>query len=139
MAPPVVPADRHKAAELLLAGYSIPEAAAQLGRRRETVWRWAQDPVFAGWLSEQRQARRLAVATALDDAALEAVRLLRSVLNDPGQPGSVRVRAAAELLDRAGVTSPVAVEVRSSPAPVRVDLSGLTREQVDALAEGGLG
>ena len=26
---------------------------------------------------------------------------------------------------------------RSSPAPVRVDLSGLTREQVDALAEGG--
>ena len=48
-------------------------------------------------------------------------------------------RAAGELLDRAGVTSPVAVEVRSSPAPVRVDLSGLTREQVDALAEGGLG
>ena len=45
----------------------------------------------------------------------------------------------SELLDRAGVTSPVAVEVRSSPAPVRVDLSGLTREQVDALAEGGLG
>jgi hypothetical protein len=61
------------------------------------------------------------------------------MMGDPGQPGSVRVRAAAELLDRAGVTSPVAVEVRSSPAPVRVDLSGLTREQVDALAEGGLG
>ncbi len=48
-------------------------------------------------------------------------------------------RAAGELLDRAGVTSPVAVEVRSSPVPDRVDLSGLTREQVDALAEGGLG
>ena len=79
------------------------------------------------------------MASALDDAALEAVRLLRSVLNDPGQPGSVRVRAAAELLDRAGVTSPVAVEVRSSPAPVRVDLSGHTREHPDALAEGGWG
>ncbi len=138
MAPPVVPADRHKAAELLLAGYSIPEAAAQLGRRRETVWRWAQDPVVAGWISEQRQARRLTVASALDDAALEAVRLLRSVLNDPGQPGSVRVRAAAELLDRAGVTSPVAVEVRSSPAPVRVDLSDLTGPELDALAERAL-
>jgi transposase len=65
MEPPAFPADRHKAAELLLAGYSIPEAAAKLGRRRETVRRWAQDPVFAGWLSESRLARRQAVASEL--------------------------------------------------------------------------
>lgn len=107
---------RQRAIDLVLAGRSHTEVAAELGCRRETVWRWTGDPAFAAELSARRVDRRGAVAAELDAGALDAVRLLRSVVGDAEAPAAARVRAAAELLDRAGVTSTVAVEIRTENA-----------------------
>lgn len=94
---------RQRALALVLAGRSHAEVAALLRVRRETVWRWSRDPRWAAELSARRADRRAAVAGELDAAALDAVRVLRGLVNDVAAPPVARVRAAAELLDRAGV------------------------------------
>ena len=38
---------QQRALELILAGHSVTDIASQVGVRRETVWRWRNDPSFA--------------------------------------------------------------------------------------------
>ena len=96
--------------ELLLQGKSPPAVAAEVGVSRTSVWRWTQEPDFASKLSSTREDRRQAIAAGLDLAACDAVRVLHEVMTDERQPGAVRVRAASELLDRAGVTAKAAAD-----------------------------
>ena len=98
----ILPPQQQRGLDLLIAGCSIPEAAKQLGCRRETVWRWTQNPAFAAQLTSFRQARSGDIAQALEEGAVEAVHTLREVMGDAHQGGLVRVRAAEKLLDRSG-------------------------------------
>ena len=100
------------ALDLMLAGHTTTEVAAQIGVRRETVWRYTQDPDFAAEVSRRRAERRLAVHAELDAGVREAVQMLRGLVSDPEAPHGARVRAATALMDRAGLTPAYAVEVR---------------------------
>ena len=80
--------------------------------RRETVWRWRQDPSFASEVSVRQGQRRQAIHSELDAGVLEAVGMLRGLVADPEAPAGARVRAATALMDRAGLTPAYAVEVR---------------------------
>lgn len=103
--PPVLKPRPARALELLLAGRTVGEIAAELRVNRATVWRWLADPDFAASIARERDARRTAVGEALDAAAGEAVAVLLAELrNADGRPGD-RVRAASAILDRAGWAS----------------------------------
>ena len=83
-----------------------------VGVRRETIWRWTQDPAFAAEVSRRQAERRQAIHSELDAGVLEAVQMLRGLVADPETPAGARVRAATALMDRAGLTPAYAVEVR---------------------------
>ncbi len=103
---------QQRALDLLLAGHATTAVAAEVGVRRETIWRWTQDPTFAAEVSRRQAERRQAIHSELDAGVLEAVQMLRGLVADPEAPAGARVRAATALMDRAGLTPAYAVEVR---------------------------
>ena len=98
--------------KLILAGHSVTDIAAQVGVRRETVWRWRNDPYFASEVSVRQAQRRQCIHDELDAGVIESVRMLRGLVADTDAPPGARVRAATALMDRAGLTPAYAVEVR---------------------------
>lgn len=125
-------ARQEAAIELMLGGKTKREVAEALGITRQAIEGWTKrNPLFAAELSRLRADRRVAVGATLDAVALDAVRVLEEVMKDKGQKGAVRVRAAAELLSRAGITAALAIELRTSgeaetamPEDVRESLEG---------------
>ena len=103
---------QQRALELILAGHSVTDIAAQVGVRRETVWRWRNDPSFASEVSVRQAQRRQSIHDELDAGVIESVRMLRGLVADTDAPPGARVRAATVLMDRAGLTPAYAVEVR---------------------------
>ena len=103
---------QQRALELILAGHSVTDIAAQVGVRRETVWRWRNDPSFASEISVRQAQRRQSIHDELDAGVIESVRMLRGLVADTDAPPGARVRAATALMDRAGLTPAYAVEVR---------------------------
>ena len=103
---------QQRALELILAGHSVTDIASQVGVRRETVWRWRNDPSFASEVSVRQGQRRQAIHDELDAGVIESVRMLRGLVADTDAPPGARVRAATALMDRAGLTPAYAVEVR---------------------------
>ena len=83
--------------------------AAQVGVRRETVWRWRNDPSFASEVSVRQAQRRQSIHDELDAGVIESVRMLRGLVADTDAPPGARVRAATALM-----TPAYAVEVRHS-------------------------
>ena len=57
---------QQRALELILAGHSVTDIAAQVGVRRETVWRWRNDPSFASEVSVRQAQRRQRRINATD-------------------------------------------------------------------------
>ena len=107
-----MPTVKQRALELILAGHSVTDIASQVGVRRETVWRWRNDPSFASEVSVRQAQRRQSIHDELDAGVIESVRMLRGLVADTDAPPVVRVRAATALMDRAGLTPAYAVEVR---------------------------
>ena len=105
---------QQRALELILAGHSVTDIAAQVGVRRETVWRWRNDPSFASQVSVRQAQRRQSIHDELDAGVIESVRMLRGLVADTDAPPGARVRAATALMDRAGLTPAYAVQVRHS-------------------------
>ena len=105
---------KQRALELILAGHSVTDIASQVGVRRETVWRWRQDPSFASEVSVRQGQRRQSIHDELDAGVIESVRMLRGLVADTDAPPGARVRAATALMDRAGLTPAYAVQVRHS-------------------------
>ena len=62
------------ALELILAGHSVTDIAAQVGVRRETVWRWRNDPSFASQVSVRQAQRRQAIHDTADGPDILIVR-----------------------------------------------------------------
>ena len=92
---------QQRALEPILAGHSVTDIAAQVGRRRETVWRWRNDPSFASEVSVRQAQRRQSIHDELDAGVIESVRMLRGLVADTDAPPGARVRAATALMDRA--------------------------------------
>jgi hypothetical protein len=127
---------QQRALDLLLAGHATTAVAAQVGVRRETIWRWTQDPAFAAEVSRRQAERRQAIHSELDAGVLEAVQMLRGLVVDPEAPAGARVRAATALMDRAGLTPAYAVEVRhrdDQQATEVQDPEVMAREILEAL------
>ena len=57
---------QQRALDLLLAGHATTAVAAEVGVRRETIWRWTQDPAFAAEVSRRQAERRQAIHSELD-------------------------------------------------------------------------
>lgn len=84
--------------EALARGASITEAAAAAGVGERTVYRWRTDPVFRAELLARDGERLEQLARRLQDAADDALTVLRLLATDERVPPGVRVRAAAEIL-----------------------------------------
>lgn len=123
------------AVRLALQGKSTAAIADELGVHRGTVWAWLSSPDAAGKLADARRAVVDAVTLRLQELAHDALDLLAEVMADASVPPAVRVRAACELLDRAGIAGAPAVAV--TVAPQGVDVTPLLRrltERIDVAA-----
>ena len=125
---------QQRALELILAGHSVTDIASQVGVRRETVWRWRQDPSFASEVSVRQGQRRQAIHDELDAGVIESVRMLRGLVADTDAPPGARVRAATALMDRAGLTPAYAVEVRHSADPAQQQAAQPQIEDAERMA-----
>ena len=65
---------QQRALELILAGHSVTDIAAQVGVRRETVWRWRNDPSFASEVSVRQAQRRQAIHDTADGPDILIIR-----------------------------------------------------------------
>ena len=71
---------QQRALEPILAGHSVTDIAAQISVRRETVWRWRQDPSFAYEVDLRQGQRRQSIHDELDAGVIESVRMLRGLV-----------------------------------------------------------
>ena len=88
---------QQRALNLLLAGHPTTAVAAEIGVRRETVWRWAQDPAFAAEVPRLQAERSQPIHAELDAGVLPAGQVLRGLVSDPEI--SARPSANLEALD----------------------------------------
>ena len=89
-------------------GFSLVDIS-KVGVRRETVWRWRQDPSSASEVSVRQAQRRQSIHDELNAGIIERVRILRGLVADPEAPAGARVRAATALMDRAGLRPAYAI------------------------------
>ena len=108
------------AVHLAAQGVSTPQIAADLGVHRGTVWAWLSSPDAAAQLADVRKAAHDAVSMRLGELTHDALDVLAEVMRDLGAPHGVRVRAACELLDRAGLAGGARVTVDVHPSPPQV-------------------
>jgi hypothetical protein len=94
-------ASQSKAIALLAAGQTCAAVASELRIGERTLYRWRADPVFRIELDTQRRRIYEAVAGSVAAAAIDAVALLQRVVTDEDLSTSVRVTAAAKLIDAA--------------------------------------
>ena len=104
-------AKQQHALELLLSGCTVNEVAEKAQVRRETVWRWLQEPSFVSPLQKAQDMRKFALTMSLSDGASEAITALRMIVCDETIGAMARVRAAKEILDRCGFGSEQTVKL----------------------------
>lgn len=92
---------RARALELMLEGRTDREIANDLGCEASTVWRWRTDPAFATELREAQRERIAVLNDRMMSLVPRAVDTIAEIMNDPSQPGMLRLRAAESLLERA--------------------------------------
>lgn len=80
------------------AGLSVSDAATVIGCSVSHGWRLSRRPDFAARVAELRTAATDRAVGALGDAALEAVQVLRSVMQDSESRNADRVAAAGKVL-----------------------------------------
>lgn len=111
------------AVRLAAQGVSTAQIATDLGVHRGTVWAWLSTPEAAADLAGAKRAVAEGVTMRLRELTHEALDVLADVMRDALTPHAVRVKAACELLDRAGVTSgtpKVAVDVTDTRQGVNI-------------------
>lgn len=107
-------AKQQHALELLLSGCTVNEVAEKAKVRRETVWRWLQEPSFVSPLQKAQDMRKFALTMSLSDGASEAITALRMIVCDETIGAMARVRAAKEILDRCGFGSEQTVKLEGN-------------------------
>lgn len=92
---------RAKALELMLEGRSDREIGQELGVEASTIWRWRTSPDFAAELQSAQRERLLALNSRMAALVPRAIETIADIMDDPLQPGMLRLRAAESLLERA--------------------------------------
>lgn len=118
-------AKQHRAVELILCGSSLQKVADAIGVRRETLWRWRRSPEFRAQLEAERAHRLREACARLEQLIPTAVAALEDLMVNPVHPASVRLSAARDLLDRAGVRTDAIASFRNTERP-GYDLSKLS-------------
>ena len=124
---------RARAKELMLAGRTDREIAAELGVDPSTVWRWRTDPSFSEELDREQRERFAQVGERLSALVPRAVDTLGEILSDPATPPMLRVRCAETILDRAAWSG--GAQERRVQAQVKAEVDGFIRHLVDKLDE----
>lgn len=119
-------------------GMSATAIAERLGRHTAPVARTLHEPAVIADIERIQADRRAALEQDIRAAAGEAWQTLRNGLAATKE--EVQLRAACEILDRAGIVARKGVELSGpggGPVPVAVDvrdLAAMTPEQLRALA-----
>lgn len=92
-----------RAVELLGGGMTIPKVAKELGVRRETVWKWTQDPQVSAEITMSQGGHVAKAQEILGGAVVEAVEALRRVMGDMEARDADVIKAATVVLEKAGV------------------------------------
>jgi hypothetical protein len=95
---------RVRAIELLCEGKTDGEVATALSVSTSTICKWRKRPWFAAALSSARQTGIQNAIERLDLLANKAISLLVTVVEDGEIDPKARVKAAAEILDRVGIS-----------------------------------
>ncbi|MFI9466808.1 helix-turn-helix domain-containing protein [Streptomyces sp. NPDC052492] len=117
---------RPAAVAALAAGEPVSVAADRAGVSRRTVQRWQTDPTFAAEVRALRSQILDDTAGRLASAAADAVATLATLVNDPEQPGHVRVKAGDVLL-RALLPVREHVDIEQRLAAIEADEEGHRR------------
>lgn len=99
---------RHEAMDLLANGFSVDQAADQLGVSAAAIYTWLKDPdlreryevAAADYLARSRAVGR----QLLIGASVKAIETIAGLLDCPNP--AVRLKAAQDILDRLGYRSP---------------------------------
>jgi len=94
-----LPSKRRKAVELLALGYSLRQAAAEVGVCEKTIRRWLKRPDVAQALQEIQEEVWGATVRKLRALGEKAVTTLGEVMGDQTAPPTARVRAARATLE----------------------------------------
>lgn len=124
-----------RVAELLIAGNTIREIAAELRIDRSQASALSRDPLVVAEIQAAFAARRNALARTLDAATFEAVALLRAVLNGPENTTKERIKAATEILDRGGVPRGVKLDIHNADTGTAITIDDVTQLTDTELAE----
>lgn len=99
----------------LTAGATVTEAAKNAEIARQTVYRWGKDPQFVAAYNQFRAETVAAAQEELRGLYGQAVRTMRSILDDEEVSAETRLKAAktvldlAKPMDRLGPTDPGSV------------------------------
>lgn len=97
-----VKANKEKALTALLDARTFSEAATAAGLSRRTLFNYLHcDSDFASAYREQLELRRIEAAEQAAADMADAIRAVMDLMNDPMQPGAVRLKAAQTLIERA--------------------------------------
>lgn len=88
-----------RAIEALLQEPTVSAAAKKAGVGQATLFRWLNDPQFAGAYKAARGRILEGTLTSLQSTSVDAVKCLREVINDTTAHVSARVSAAKSVLD----------------------------------------
>jgi len=90
---------------MVASGSTGRDVAAALGVNESTVSRWKQTPDFEAAVNALLKDAHQAAATKLRQLALDAVAILAAVMSDTTANPADRLKAAALVLDRVGLTT----------------------------------
>lgn len=91
--------EQQAAIRALLTG-TIGDAARAAGRTRTTIYRWLRVPMFKAALAEAEGEALAALSRELVHLGGKAAEALENVFDNPGETGSVKVRASAVVLQQ---------------------------------------
>lgn len=114
--PDALPPNQERALQAMLTEPTLKAAAAAAGISYETLYRYKKDPVFARRLREAQREMTDLTVTRLQQAAPEAVTVLRNLMKKEDAPPSARISAARTLLDyslRAGELEELRAQVEA--------------------------
>ena len=100
-----------RAIELMLLGQTDASISSQLNVSRTTVWRWRNSEEAVALLSAHRNRVLERISDRVSSMADKAIDVVESVLCDPEAGSMLKMKAAAMVLDRAGITERNAIEM----------------------------
>jgi len=98
----------HEALRALIDGLTIQETAETVGVAETTIYRWSLKPEFQAVLREARIANGEVVRGRLMRFAHEALTVIGNIMNDKDVAPQTRLKAASEIMDRAGLSADLA-------------------------------